>query len=365
MMSRAGQGLFGRGALDELAIYNRALSPSEIAEHDASHGLNRRPHAAIAATPNPVTPNTQVHFDASKSADPDGTIVKYQWDLDGNGTFETDTGSTPTTTATYSQVGPVAVTVRVLDNDFATDTESATVSVQEPEGPPPPPVSYSQAVLATPGLAHYWRLNEASGSTTLADSIGSAAATTGGATLGLGGALSPGAAGFDGINDFAQAPLDLSGTSQLTVEFWLRWNAFAEDDSLAMELTPNFNGNNGGFLIDPNAGSGFGVAIGNSESRNNAYFTRPTAGAWHHYAFVLDSSAPAAQQITPYVDGKAVSYEKGASGTGAGAFANAPLYFMSRAGESLFGAGTLDEVAVYSQPLSAARIAEHFAANSD
>ena len=33
-------------------------------------------------------------FDASASADPDGTIAKYEWDLDGNGTYETDTGTT-------------------------------------------------------------------------------------------------------------------------------------------------------------------------------------------------------------------------------------------------------------------------------
>jgi hypothetical protein len=366
MMSRGGQGLFGRGTLDEVAIYNRALSAAEVAEHDASHGLNRRPHASLTASPNPVTPGTQVNFNASGSSDPDGSIVKYQWDLDGNGSFETDTGATPTTSATYSQEGQVAVTVRVLDNNFATDTETATLTVAETEPPPPPPVSYSETVLATPGLTHYWRFQENSGSTSLSDGVGGTTATAGGGTtLGVTGALGGTAAGFDGLDDFAQAPVDLSGTSQLTVEFWLRWNAFAEDDSLAMELTPNFNANDGGLLIDPNAGQSFGVAVGNSESRNNAFFARPSAGVWHHYAFVLDTTAPAAQQIVPYVDGQPVAFEKGASGTGAGVFANSPLYFMSRAGSGLFGAGTLDEVALYDQPLSAAQIAQHFAANSE
>jgi PKD repeat protein len=367
MMSRAGQSLFGHGALDELAIYNRALTPAEIAEHDASHGLNRRPHATLAVSPNPVATGEKVNFDASGSSDPDGSVVHYQWDLDGNGSFETDTGSTPTASSSYSQEGPVAITVRALDNNFATDTETTTLTVKNPDPPPPPPVSYSQQVLATPGLAHYWRFEEGSGSTSLSDSIGGATATAGGGTtLGLGGALGGNAAGFDGLDDFAQAPVDLSGTSRLTIEFWLRWNAFADDDALAMELTPNFNANDGGLLIDPNAGQGlFGVGIGNPETRNNVYFARPSAGQWHHYAFVLDPTAPAAQQITPYVDGKPVAYEKGASGTGTGAFANAPLYFMSRAGAGLFGAGTLDEVAIYAQALSPAQIAQHFAANSN
>ena len=325
--------------------------------------LSSRPH------PTPSPPAKQSSFDASGSSDPDGSIVKYQWDLDGNGSFETDTGTTPAAAATYQEEGSVAVRVRVLDNNFATDTETTTVTVKEPAPPPPPPpppVSYSAAVLATPGLAHYWRFGEPAESTSLADSVGAATATTGGGTtLGLTGPLGGGAAGFDGLNDFAQAPVDLSGASRITVEFWLRWSAFADDDSLAMELTESFNQNEGGFIVDPNAGQGsFGVGIGSPETRNNVYFARPSAGQWHHYAFVLDPTAAAAQQITPYVDGKPVAYEKGASGTGSGPFANAPLYFMSRAGAGLFGAGALDEVAIYDRDLSAAQIAEHFAANA-
>ena len=50
------------------------------------------------------------------------------------------------------------------------------------------------------------------------------------------------------------------------------------------------------------------------------------------------------------------------SGTGAGNFANSSLYFMSRAASALFGAGDLDEVALYSGALSATTIANHFAA---
>jgi hypothetical protein len=34
---------------------------------------------------------------------------------------------------------------------------------------------------------------------------------------------------------------------------------------------------------------------------------------------------------------------------------------MSRAGSALFAPGTLDELAIYSQPLSAATIAAHYA----
>ena len=48
-------------------------------------------------------------------------------------------------------------------------------------------------------------------------------------------------------------PSTCRARSKLTVEFWLKWNAYANDDRLAMEFTPNFNDNAGGFLVDPNA----------------------------------------------------------------------------------------------------------------
>ena len=135
-MSRGGLGLFGRGALDEVAIYDRALSPASIAEHYASFGTNRRPVARFTMAPNPVKLGVAVTFDGSTSSDPDGTIVKYEWDLDGNGTYELNSGSNPRVTRGYSTPGPVAVHLRVTDNLTGTDTETGTLNVgdQAPTG---------------------------------------------------------------------------------------------------------------------------------------------------------------------------------------------------------------------------------------
>ncbi len=324
---------------------------------------NQAPTASFTATPSSAIVGEAVAFDGSGSKDPDGTIAKYEWDLDGNGSYETNTGSTPSATHTYAAVGDVNVGLRVTDNGGKTATASSTVSVAS-NGVS----NYSPTVLGTPGLIHYWRLNETSG-TSFADSVGSSSATTSGApTLGVGGGVpndADKAARFDGADDGAGAQVNLSGTQAITVEFWMKWNAWASDDDLAMEFTNNFNENSGGFLIDPNApqlGGSFGVGLGSGGSRNNAFFTRPTAGQWHHYAFVLDTSAPAANEITPYVDGEPVAYSKLDNGSGGG-FADSTLSFMSRASGSLFGAGDLDEVAIYDRSLSAGEIDEHF--NSD
>ena len=191
-----------------------------------------------------------------------------------------------------------------------------------------------------------------------------------GVTLGGAGALAGGndsnpSASFDGSNDAASAALNLSGTSKLTVEFWLKWTLRQQRRS-RLRVHPQLEQHQRRLLHQPqlsaprSAASGSGSAA--RRSRNNAYFNRPSANAWHHYAIVFDSTATASQQVIPYVDGAAVSYVKLNSGTGAGNFANSTLYFMSRNASSLFGNGSLDEVALYNRALTAAEISAHFKA---
>jgi hypothetical protein len=53
------------------------------------------PVAAFKAPSRAVSGQT-ITLDASGSKDPDGTIVSYLWDLDGNGSMETSSGASPT-----------------------------------------------------------------------------------------------------------------------------------------------------------------------------------------------------------------------------------------------------------------------------
>jgi glucose/arabinose dehydrogenase len=366
-MSRGGSSLFGAGDLDEVAVYNRALSLGDVQDHyqrgtngGGAPPPNQLPTASFSVSPNPASTGEAVTFNGSASTDPDGTIAKYEWDLDGNGSFEVDGGTNPQTSRSYSTVGDVVVKLRVTDNQGGLGETTRTLTVQAP----PPPSTYANTILGSSGLLHYWRMGEASGAS-FADSKGGVAAGVSGAALGVPGALagdSNGAARFDGVNDFASANLNLTQTGVLTLEFWLKWNTFANNDDLAFELTPDYNANAGGLLVDPNesAGGQFEIAQRQGGGYNSFRFNRPAAAAWHHYALVFDRTATGANELKAYLDGAAVSGSHPQTADTLGTFAQAALYFMSRGGSSLFGAGDLDEVAVYNRALTAAEAADHY-----
>jgi hypothetical protein len=92
--------------------------------------------AAVAATPNPALTGQVVTLDASGSVLPDSDPNAYAWDLDGNGSFETLTGATPTATTTFANRGEVTPRVRVTRPAGRVDEASVTVDVRPapPEG---------------------------------------------------------------------------------------------------------------------------------------------------------------------------------------------------------------------------------------
>jgi four helix bundle protein len=223
--------------------------------------------------------------------------------------------------------------------------------------------SSASAAITRPGnalgLAAYWTMNEGTG-TLLADGSGNKSfATLAGGTSWVNGRLGK-AVSFDGVSgSAASSAVNLSDTSVVTLSFWLKVDSYSSDDKLAFEYTNNYNSKNG-FFVDPNA-SGVGGCASNkfsvsmSKSNNTFWedcFTRPSAGAWHHYVVVFNRSTPA---NTVYVDGVAQSLSTVLHNSSAmGNFDNSTLYFMSRGLSSLNTAGSLDEVRVYKRALSAA-----------
>ncbi|HEX6583247.1 MAG TPA: PKD domain-containing protein [Thermoleophilaceae bacterium] len=113
---------------------------------------NGAPVASLSASPATVAGGGQVTFDASGSSDPEGLQLRYAWDLDGNGSFETDGGTSPTITRTYSGTTTFTARVHVSDPHGASGVAGADVKVDSI-----PPVISS---LRVRGATITYRLSE-------------------------------------------------------------------------------------------------------------------------------------------------------------------------------------------------------------
>ena len=112
------------------------------ATHQASGTHNvcvLEPFADFTVDANPAACGQELTFDASASyhGHPAFSIVSYEWDLNGDGTYDA-TGLT--TTRAYSSFGEYAVTLRVTDSQPlpVTDTMTVLVDVNQGNNPPVP-----------------------------------------------------------------------------------------------------------------------------------------------------------------------------------------------------------------------------------
>ena len=91
--------------------------------------VNRPPSAALTLDRSVVAAGRPVQLDASGSSDPEGVPLVFEWDLDGDGTFEAGSGGAATATRSFSTNGPVTMRVRVNDRHGARAVAEASVLV--------------------------------------------------------------------------------------------------------------------------------------------------------------------------------------------------------------------------------------------
>jgi glucose/arabinose dehydrogenase len=124
------------GALYYLSLYG----------DEGLHRISYAPHAPVArltadrySGPASAQQPLAVHLDAGASTDPDGEALKYEWDLDEDGTYEVKDGG-PTQTAHFTAVENAKVYVRVKDQSG----ESSIAVARIYAGDTPPQVKISK-----------------------------------------------------------------------------------------------------------------------------------------------------------------------------------------------------------------------------
>jgi PKD repeat protein len=93
---------------------------------------NNRAPVAVIHIPTDVTVNQQVTATANGSYDPDGRIVRYDWDLNGDGDFGEDGDSH---TYSYDRPGDYVAVLKVTDDDGNSAIARATVHVHDYAAP--------------------------------------------------------------------------------------------------------------------------------------------------------------------------------------------------------------------------------------
>lgn len=114
------------GKIDDVRIYNRALSATEVQQlYAATNTNNNQPPLALFTTSAVQGTGTlTVQLNATAANDADGTITNYAWSSSAG-----HTASAATASMNFTAPGNYTITLKVTDNQGATSQASKTVSV--------------------------------------------------------------------------------------------------------------------------------------------------------------------------------------------------------------------------------------------
>jgi hypothetical protein len=133
---------FGKPGVPLLAVAGAVIGAGALVAAIGAPGAGAAaaPTAAFSFSPSAPLSGESVKFTStSTSAGGGNPITDLEWDLDGNGTFETDTKTAKTASHAYSAPGSVKVSLRVTDKAGKTGTVAKTVTI----GDRPPIASFS------------------------------------------------------------------------------------------------------------------------------------------------------------------------------------------------------------------------------
>ena len=324
------------GDLDIISIgwsHNRVL----LYENTSTTGggpINRRPIAAMTATPGSGFAPLDVSFDASGSSDADGDPLTYSWTF-GDGASATGV----TASHTYAQTGSYTATVTVSDGELDA-IASRTIVVSAEPGPG--------------GIIAHWPLDETAGST--ADDIQGTFDGTlvgGPAWLPAGGTID-GALAFDGSDDRVDvgAP-DVSGGPGMTIAMWTRVDGFAFADGRFISKANGVQDNDHWWMLSTinQTGLRFRLKVDGTTNTLATGTGQFATGEWFHLAATYDGSQMRIYKNGVEVGSLPVSGTVSTNAAVAAALGNQPAGVEGRPLQ-----GALDDVRLYTRALTEAEL---------
>ena len=292
-----------QGSLDEVRIYNSALSSQNVLnDFNGSGGppTNQPPTVSLTSPANGATFTAPANIPVSANAsDSDGTIAKVEFKSGGQ-IIGTDTASPYSFTWSNVPAGTYTLTATATDNANAATTSSAVTITVNGTGSAP------QALASL-------HLDEPAGSSTFADASGNGnIGTCSGAscpTAGVAGKTNT-ALQFDGVADFVTVD---SGSLQNVTDSSFSLAAWVSPQSLpTTTCSVNTNTCSYGIVMKPGYHSGlvynnagqYSADIWNAANQKFTVLSPVvTPSAFHHLAMTVDDTA---KQLHLYLDGQEV-----------------------------------------------------------
>jgi len=333
------------GSIDELALYNRALIPTEIqAIYDAGSSgkcANAVPPLIITQ---PADQAVTVGSTTVLNVVAGGTApLSYQWSFNSTNITGATNASLTLTNIQMAQAGSYSVVISNIADSVTSSNALLTVN--------PAPA----CALVTTHLVSWWQ----AGGNAL-DSVG-----------GNNGALQNGvdfnagrvgqAFRFDGVDDYAEVPhsanMSFGSTSPMSFELWVYRTGGASVQHLLGKRVPGsgISGINYQLDFEDSPGPfGSGIVFITGSGNFAASGTTLPVGQWTHLAGTFDGST-----LRLYVNGELKASSAGTLGAPNGA----SLMIGGSGGYATFG-GLIDELALYGRTLTATEIQAIYSAGS-
>ena len=344
---------FFAGTLDEVALYNKALSATRVAAHFAAAQLPLGAPSDLSAG---AVSASQIDLAwADNAAAETAQILQRSTDA----AFSAPTSiSLSANVQSYSDTGRAAATqywYRVRATDASDDSAWSPVATATTQAAAPPS-SYASVVGADRPVG-WWRLGELSGTTAANQAGGGAGTYAGGVTLNQPSLLATDmvnrAVAFNGSSGRVSVPnASALQLRTLSLEAWIKPTSLPTTGAFRSVLTKaeayslQFNGPRLEFTI--------------IQSGTRRRLQTPSgvivAGGTYHVVGTFDGTT---QRL--YVNGTQVA---SVALSGTASVTTTPLLIGSWDGTSEFFAGAIDEAAVYGTVLNAAQVAAHYRAGT-